>query len=59
MRKISESFKSYKLRMKFLEEEMRKADMDKKAKEARELPEIFVSDRSDAEAEFHRQRGHK
>jgi len=59
MKKISESFKSYKLRMKFLEEEKRKADMDKKVKEALTMPEIFVSDRSDSEYEFHRSRRSK
>lgn len=59
MTKISESFKSYKLRMKMLEEEMRKADMDRAAKKIVKQPEIFVSDRADAEQEFHRSRRRK
>lgn len=59
MKKISESFKSYKLRMKFLEEEMRKADMAEAAKKALTTPEIFVSDRSDHEAQFHKTRRRK
>jgi hypothetical protein len=56
MTKISKSFKSYISKLKWLEEKKVEAEHRKKAKKAIQQAEIFVSDRAENEADFHRSR---